>query len=97
MFVGELVIVPFGFGWRLGRAYRFDLGVGELFDRERPTIPALEAFVLPEGKDHEPVPSVTSDGKRRFQGFLLEAPEFALKLARRDALDCGIHLTVMSA
>ena len=42
----QLAIVPFGLGRRLGVAYRFDLGVGKLFDSKRLTVPPLEALVF---------------------------------------------------
>ena len=54
----QLVIVLGGFGRWLGAADRVDLGVGEVFDGKRLTIPALEPVILVHRKDHQPVSAV---------------------------------------
>ena len=53
----QLVIVLGGFGRWLGAADRVDLGVGEVFDGKRSTIPALEPVILVDREDHQTGPA----------------------------------------
>ena len=76
----QLVIVLGGFGRWLGAADRVDLGVGEVFDGKRSTIPALEALILVDREDHETIPPVPGDRQRRLQRLILTAPKIPLEL-----------------
>ena len=76
----QLVIVLCGFGRWLGAADRLDLGVGEVFDGKRSTIPALEPVILVHRKDHQPVSAVAGDRQWLPQRFILAPPEVPLEL-----------------
>ena len=78
----QFVIVPFGLGRRLGVPDGLNLGVGQTLDSKRFTISALEAPILVDREDHEPlpVPPVPCDRQRRLASLVLTAPEVPLEL-----------------
>ena len=76
----QLVIVLCGLGRWLGAADGVDLGVGEVFDGKRSTIPALEALILVDREDHETIPPVPRDRQWFPQRLILTAPKIPLEL-----------------
>ena len=75
----QLVIILCGFGRWLSAAHRLDLRVGEVFDSNRLTVPALEALIFVNREDHQPVPAVPSDRQRRLERLILAPPKVPLE------------------
>jgi len=82
----QLIIIPRRLGWWLRSANRFDFGAGQFLYGKHLPVATLEALVFHDRHEYQPVPSISGDGKRRPERFVLKVTKVPLELTRTDSL-----------